>query len=176
MAEKLFARLGFRVEIEEVAHPEGRIVVFNIPSRPRGTAYHLDGAYLMRSGHSLVPMSEDKLRQIFAEGGPSWLEEYSLTNLSAERIIELLDTQSFFDLLKLPYPTSRSGVIERLVKERLIDDMDGPDGGFAIRRLGGLLLAKRLDSFPDLARKAPRVVVYTGTSKLDTRLDQIGTL
>jgi ATP-dependent DNA helicase RecG len=70
MAEKLFAALGFRVDIEAVAHPDGRVVVFHIPPRPRGTAYHLDGAYLMRSGEELVPMSEDRLRTIFAEGQP----------------------------------------------------------------------------------------------------------
>jgi len=49
MAKKLFIAVGFRVDIEEVAHPEGRVLVFHIPPRPRGTAYHLDGAYLMRS-------------------------------------------------------------------------------------------------------------------------------
>ena len=73
MAEKLFQMVGFRVDIEQVTHPDGRVLVFHIPSRPRGTAYHLDGKYLMRSGESLVPMSEDQLRRIFAEGGPDWL-------------------------------------------------------------------------------------------------------
>lgn len=47
---------------------------------------------------------------------------------------------------------------------------------YAIRRLGALLLAKGLEEFPDLARKAARVVVYTGASKLDTRLDQTGAM
>src|SRR5262245_46822084 len=47
-------------------------------------------------------------------------------------------------------------------------------GGYAIRRIGGLLLAKKLDQFLDLARKAPRVVVYNSTTKLDTRIDQLG--
>jgi predicted HTH transcriptional regulator len=147
-------------------------VVFHIPSRPRGTAYHLDGAYLMRAGESLMPMSEDQLRRIFAEGEPDWLEEYSKSGLDAQQVVELLDTQTFFELLKLPYPKERAGVIDRLGRERLVDEEDGT---FAIRRLGALLLAKRLDDFPDLARKAPRVVVYTGTSKLETRLDQTGT-
>jgi predicted HTH transcriptional regulator len=32
-----------------------------------------------------------------------------------------------------------------------------------------------MEDFPDLARKAPRVVVYSGASKAETRLDQIGT-
>lgn len=40
-AEKLFQALGFRVDLEDVAHPQGRVLVFHIPSRPRGTAYHL---------------------------------------------------------------------------------------------------------------------------------------
>lgn len=171
MAEKLFQAVGFRVDVEAVTHPDGRVLVFHIPSRPRGTAYHLDGKYLMRSGEALVPMSEDQLRRIFAEGEPDWLEESSKTGLDAQQVVELLDTQTFFELLKLPYPTDRAGVIDRLARERLIDQANGQ---YAIRRLGALLLAKKLEDFPDLARKAPRVVVYTGTSKLDTRLDQTG--
>jgi ATP-dependent DNA helicase RecG len=171
MAEKLFAAIGFRVDIEEVAHPDGRVLVFHIPSRPRGTAYHLDGKYLMRSGEALVPMSEDQLRKIFAEGEPDWLEEYTKVGLDAQQVVELLDTQTFFELLKLPYPTERTGVIDRLLGERLIDESNGTYG---IRRLCALLLAKHLDDFPDLSRKAARVVVYVGTNKLDTKLDQTG--
>lgn len=171
MAEKLFQAIGFRVDIEDVAHPDGRVLVFHIPPRPRGTAYHLDGKYLMRSGEALVPMSEDQLRRIFAEGEPDWLEEQSKTGLDAQQVVELLDTQTFFELLKLPYPTDRAGVIDRLMHERLVDAQGGT---YAIRRLGALLLAKRLEDFPDLARKAARVVVYPGTSKLETRLDQTG--
>lgn len=172
MAEKLFEAVDFRVDIEEVAHPQGRVLVFHIPSRPRGTAYHLEGKYLMRSGEALVPMSEDQLRRIFAEGQPDWLEEHSKAGLDGQAVIELLDTQTFFELLKLPYPRERDGVIDRLQRERLVDEREG---GYAIRRLGALLLAKRFEDFPDLARKAPRVVVYTGTSKTETRLDQTGT-
>lgn len=32
MTEKLFGDLGFRVDIDEVNHPDGRVVVFHIPS------------------------------------------------------------------------------------------------------------------------------------------------
>lgn len=170
-AGSLFGSVGFRVDIESVAHPDGRVLVFHIPPRPRGTAYHLDGKYLMRSGASLFPMSEDQLRRIFAEGGPDWVEEHTRTGLDAQQVVELLDTQTYFELLKLPYPTERAGVLDRLLAERLID----PDGGnYAIRRIGALLLARQLTDFEDLARKAPRVVVYNGNSKLDTKLDQTG--
>jgi predicted HTH transcriptional regulator len=171
MALKLFESIGFRVDIEAVDHPDGRVVVCHIPSRPRGTAYHLDGKYLMRSGESLVPMSEDRLRQIFAEGAPDWLEEHSKTGVSAEEVVELLDTQGFFELMKLAYPSDRAGVIDRLQRERLLDAVAG---GYAIRRLGAILLAKKLEEFPDVARKAPRVVVYSGSSKVSTRIDRVG--
>jgi ATP-dependent DNA helicase RecG len=171
MAEKIFRVVGFRVDVEEVMHPDGRVVVFSIPSRPRGTAYHLDGKYLMRSGESLVPMSEDQLRRIFAEGGPDWLEEHSRTELDARQLVELLDTPTFFELIGLPPPTDQGAMIERLVSERLVDEIKGT---YAIRRIGALLLARKLDDFPDLARKTPRVVVYAGASKLETRLDRTG--
>jgi ATP-dependent DNA helicase RecG len=173
IAERIFQAVGFRVDIDEVDHSAGRVLVLSIPSRLKGTAYHLDGKYLMRSGEALVPMSEDQLRKIFAEGKPDWLEEHSKTGLPIDDVVRLLDTQTFFDMLKLPYPTDQTGVIDRLTSERLVDQTGGT---YAIRRLGGLLLAKKIAEFPDLARKAPRVVVYPGKSKLETKLDQIGTM
>ena len=116
-------------------------------------------------------MSEDQLRRIFAEGEPDWLEERSLDGLDAQQVIELLDTQTFFELLKLPYPNDQKGVIDRLQQERLVD-RDGES--YSIRKLGALLLARRLQDFPDISRKAARVVVYTATSKLETKLDKPG--
>lgn len=170
-AEKIFEKNGFRVDVREINHPDGRVIVFDIPSRPRGTAYNFEGAYLMRSGAQLVSMSEDRLRAIFAEGKPDWLEEVSKSGVDAQSVIDLLDTQTFFELLKQPYPTGRDGVIDKLIQERLIDKTDGH---YNIRRIGALLLAKKLTDFPDISRKAPRVIVYKGTSKLETRIDQMG--
>ena len=63
-------------------------------------------------------------------------------------------------------------MIDRLQRERLLDAL-AP--GYAIRRIGAILLARKLQDFPDLARKAPRVIVYSGLSKVSTRIDQIGT-
>lgn len=173
IVNEVFQRVGFRIEVEAVSHPGGRVVVFTIPSRPRGIAYHLSGRYLMRLGSSLTSMSLDRLRVIFAEGAPDWIEEPALKDLDGQSIVDLLDTQAFFELLKQPYPTDRSGVLSRLIEHRLIDRTEGY---YSIRRIGGLLLAKKLDSFPELARKAPRVIVYNSNSKLETRLDQLGQL
>lgn len=172
MAAKLFHTLGFRVEIEEVMHPDGRVLVFHIPGRPLGTVYDFEGAYLMRSGEELVPMSEDRLRTIFAEGQPDWLSQSALTDCDDDKVVQLLDTQSYFDLLHLPYPVNRSGVLERFESERLIQRAGA---GWTITNLGGMLFAKKLEHFDRLARKAARVIVYEGTNKLKTKLDKPGT-
>jgi predicted HTH transcriptional regulator len=172
MASKLFQAIGFRVDIEAVMHPGGRVVVFHIPSRPRGTAYAFEGAFLMRIGEELRPMSEDQLRKIFAEGQPNWLESVAVSGLSAQEVVQLLDTQTFFDLLNLPYPTEQSGVLARLKAERLIEETAE---GFAILHIGAVLLAKELRSFDKVYRKAPRVVVYQEGSKLNTKSDLTGT-
>ena len=95
----------------------------------------------------------------------------TLSNLFCIEVIELLDTQSYFDLLHLPYPAQRSGVLERFASEHLIcanDDL------WTITNLGAILFAKKLDQFDRLARKAPRVIIYDGTSKLKTKLDTPG--
>jgi len=171
MSRKILEKLGFRVEMEAVQHPDGRVVVCHIPARPRGSAYHLDGRYLMRAGESLVPMSEDRLRAIFDEGRPDWLEELALEGVSDATVVDLLDTQNYFDLLKLPYPETRAGVLDRLEREQLVL---GGSAGFKITNLGAILFAKQLTDFAAVARRAVRVVVYEGKSKLRTRREQVG--
>lgn len=64
---ELLSRLHFRVDAETLQHPNGRIVIFHIPSRPAGVPRHFEGTYLMRCGEDLVPMTEDQLKRIFAE-------------------------------------------------------------------------------------------------------------
>lgn len=171
MAAKLFHAVGFRVDIEEVLHPNGRVLVFTIPSRPRGTAYQFEGSYLMRAGEELVPMSEDHLRKIFAEGQPNWLENIAQKDVTAQDVVQLLDTQTFFELMNLPYPTQQQGVISRLLDERLIELSSA---GYSILNMGALLLAKKLKNFPQVSRKAARVVVYAGDSKMNTLSDITG--
>ena len=161
----------FRIDVGEVSHPHGRVLVFSIPGRPKGIAYESNGRYLMRAGSSLVAMSPDRLKQIFAEDAPHWGEELVRERIQAQDVVDLFDIQRFFELLKFPYPTTQEGVIERLRQKRLVRHHHGT---YDITRLGALLLAKRLEDFPEIARRAARVVVYQGSTKLQTRIDQVG--
>jgi ATP-dependent DNA helicase RecG len=168
----LLNKLHFRVEIHELLHPDGRVLIFEIPPRPIGQPQHLDGTYLMRSGEELVPMTPDQLSRIILEERSSWFSQSAKESVSADDVVFLLDTQIYFDLLKLPYPTTRDRVLDRLAKDGLIK---AQNGNWSITNLAAILLAKRLDAFSrSLARKAPRVVIYKGTDKLQTQHDTLG--
>ena len=65
---KIYEKLKLRVTLDEVAHPDGRVIVVDIPSRPTGHPLEVDGTYWMRSGESLVPMTADHIKKIFNEG------------------------------------------------------------------------------------------------------------
>lgn len=62
-------RLRLRIDAQELAHADGRVVVFTAPSRPIGVPIAVEGAYWMRAGEDLAPMTPDMLRRIFDEAG-----------------------------------------------------------------------------------------------------------
>jgi ATP-dependent DNA helicase RecG len=165
-------KLRFRVDVTELQHPDGRVLVFEVPTRPVGQPLAFDGAYLMRAGEDLVPMTPDVLKSIFAEDQQDWFSQPARSEVSRDDVIKLLDTQSYFDLLKIPYPTTRDAVLDRLQNQNLILQTAQ---GWTITNLAAILLAKKLDAFsPALARKAPRVVIYEGIDKLKTRNEITG--
>lgn len=166
---RILQKLGFRVDTEELDYLSKRVIIFHIPSRPKGTAYQFDGAYLMRSGENLVSMTEDRLRAIFEEGKPDWLLQTARANLTADGVIKFLDTQIYFDLIKLPYPAKREGVLEKFASEKLIQPQDVL---WEVTNLGAILFAKDLKDFQELVRRVTRIIVYEGKGKLQTRLDK----
>ena len=64
--------LHIRIEAEEMNLPEGRVLLFHVPSRPTGVPIAYDGAYWMRAGESLVTMTSDMLKRIFNEAEPDF--------------------------------------------------------------------------------------------------------
>lgn len=74
--------LRLRVEVEELRHRHGRVLIFRVPARPLGMPIQHRGAYWMRSGESLVPMTADQLKRIMDECGPDFSAELAPAELS----------------------------------------------------------------------------------------------
>lgn len=115
----VFNRLRLRVDVEELRHPNGRVVVIHVPSRERGTAIHYNGQYLMRAGDSLVPMTDDRLREIFAETGPDFSAE-----ICPGATINDLDPAAVEEFRRLWADHSGNEGLERLTATRLLEDAE----------------------------------------------------
>jgi ATP-dependent DNA helicase RecG len=71
----LIEKLRLRIEAVEITHPDGRVLIFTAPARPIGVPIPVEGAYWMRAGEELAPMTPDMLRRIFDESGPDFTAE-----------------------------------------------------------------------------------------------------
>lgn len=84
-------------------------------------------------------------------------------SLSDDDVLALVDYPSVFDLLGQPLPDNKSGIIDRLCLEKVVERESIK---FAITNLGALLFARRLSDFRYLSRKASRVVEYAGDDRV----------
>lgn len=92
--------------------------------------------------------------------------------LSSVEVLAQLDHPAYFDLLEQPIPPTAEGILEVFDEEGIV--VPNPAGGWDITNLGAVLLAKRLTDFPQLKRKAVRVIQYKGVDRTDTIKEQEG--
>jgi predicted HTH transcriptional regulator len=139
------------------------------PVQFQGTEYIRIGSYQKKLKD--YPEKERELWRIFDT--TPFEREIAAENISSEEVTQLLDFPSFFDLLNLPLPESRSVILESLESEDLIRKTEA--NRWNITNLGAVLFAKRLDDFHKLRRKAMRVILYRGDSRIETIREQPGT-
>lgn len=63
----LMTWIPLRIEVQEIHDPDGRVLVFEVPSRPIGVPLKYEGIYWSRVADQLAPLAEEELRLIFAE-------------------------------------------------------------------------------------------------------------
>jgi len=83
---EIFSKLKIRVNIEEINHSQGRVLVFHIPSRSVGQIVQSTGKYKypMRVGESLAEMDQITIKQILNE-----FEEFTSTVVPNLQFIDL---------------------------------------------------------------------------------------
>lgn len=85
-------------------------------------------------------------------------------NLNMDDVLRLLDYPAFFELVGLPLPTNKAGLLEALKKEEIVNE--AKSGKWEITNLGAVLFARKLPDFKHLKRKGVRVILYNDTSRL----------
>ncbi len=173
----LLQRISPRVEVSiyEIIYQDKLISIFKIEATI-GQPVSFNHVDYIRVG-SITRTLKDfpaKEKKIWTKSSRQKFERIvSLEVETTDEIVKLLDTQAYFDLLELPYPTNRDTVIDKFISEKFISFKSG---NYQITNLGALLFAKNLNEFDNLKRKAVRVVQYQGKNKITTIKDQFGAL
>jgi len=115
----LIDRLRLRIATHEIQHRDGRILVFTAPARPLGMPIPVDGAYWMRAGEDLVPMTPDQLRRIFDEASPDFSAETCPGATLAD-----LDTRAIETLRHRWHVKTKRDAILRCPAEQLLRDAE----------------------------------------------------
>ena len=115
----LIERLHLRIDVEELSHPDGRVLVFTAPSRPIGMPVQFEGAYWMRSGEALKPMTPDALKRIFDESHPDFSAE-----VCAKATIEHLAPEAIETFRRMWIERSGNRALDRLEHEQLLRDAE----------------------------------------------------
>ena len=157
----------------EVCFREGLIdglsvVVFEIqaafshPVRFKDNAFIRVGTYKKKLKD--YPEKERKLWELFQS--VSFEKGIAKESLTDEQVLQELDYSSYFRLMEQPAPDNRLSIVERLKAEGLVKEP--VQGRYAITNVGAILFANDLERFGRLGRKALRVVIYQGSSRVST--------
>ena len=141
---------------------------FRHPVQFKGAEFIRVGSYKKKLKD--FPEKERELWRVFDR--TPFEKEIAAENIAADEVLRLLDYPAYFDLLALPLPEGREGILSALAADNMI--APGKGGKWNITNLGAVLFAKRLADFRTLTRKSVRVVLYKGESRVETVREQEG--
>ncbi|MDR2497222.1 MAG: putative DNA binding domain-containing protein [Tannerellaceae bacterium] len=170
LATRLNPSIDFRIH-EFDYDSQRHITVFIIPAAKAQPIEFFQHAYI-RVGSITRKLNNfpEKQAKIWRKEAIPFEKEIAKNNLHASDISHYLSTETYFDLMKLPYPSSQQGVIDKFREEGLVVKSNV----YAITNLGAILFAKHLKDFESVERKSSRVIVYNGRNKVTTQREQIG--
>ena len=116
---QLLDRLHLRIDFEVLLTPGGRVVVAHVPPRPIGRPIGYRGAYWMRSDEALVPMTPEKLQQIFTEAEP----DFSAQSCKKATFGDL-DLRAIETFRKRWHRKSRNEELLHVAPEQLLEDAE----------------------------------------------------
>jgi len=123
--ERVREQLGLAVEAAQLTADSRRVVVFTVPSRPRGVPVLFRGLGYQRQGESLLPMSPDRLRRISDEIGP----DRSAEQCGSSVTLDALDPRAIGAFRRAWHATSADDSLLRSPPERLLEEAGLVRGG-----------------------------------------------
>ena len=116
---QLTRSLQFRIEFEEIQHPDGRVLVFTAPPHMLGVPVQHEGIYWARAGDELRPMPPDQLRRIFDEAAPDFSAQ-----LHPQAVLSDLDPVLIEQFRAMWRRKSTNAALDVLSHEQLLEDAE----------------------------------------------------
>jgi len=147
--------------------PESRIKPVHI--RGKG----LDAAFIRSAGTTRLASRQEIGTLMLNSRTPRWEELTASMLLNHGQIVSILEVEPIFEMLERPVPSTGEELIKWMEDEGFITS--DSSGGAYITNFGAIAAARNFEHFPDLKRKAARVIIYDGSNKAKTREDVVGT-
>lgn len=162
--------IGFR--FHEVALDEKRVVILQV-EKARLQPIAFKGERFIRIGDVKKNLREhlEKERALWRVLDQFNFEsEIAFEKASDDDVLSVLNCPAYFERLGRTFPDGRAAILDGLRSNRLILPCDA--GGWNITNLAAVLLARNLDDFPKIGRKALRVIQYRGDGRTETQREQ----
>jgi predicted HTH transcriptional regulator len=169
LATQLNPRIDFNISDFDV---DGKHFAIFCVSATRNTPVSFRGEYYIRIGSYKKRLDDhpERERKIWhVEKQYVFENEIAKENVSEDDILNLINYPKFFELLKLPLPDNRKGILDRMLQEKIITKHEY---GYNIKNIGALLFAKNMDDFDSIARKTVRIIFYNGINRIKTIKEQ----
>jgi predicted HTH transcriptional regulator len=128
----------------------------------------LEDAFI-RSGGTTRRASRQEIGTLMLNSRtPRWEELHASVLLPDTEFAAKLNVEPIYKMLERPAPATPEETLAWMAGERFIAREPAGGGGY-------ITAARKLADFPDLSRKAVRVVVYGGLNKATTKQEQEGT-
>jgi ATP-dependent DNA helicase RecG len=165
LVRSLNPRIDFKI-VESLVD-DNHIVIFIIdPAHNRPVAFKNTAFIRVGSYKKKLDDYAEKERKIWQKGKHvEFDKDIALKNVSSDDVFQLLNFSAYYDLMKLIPPSNMASVLDKFQEEKFIKKSGNH---FSILNLGAILFAKNLDAFENLSRKAIRIIIYKGASKLET--------
>lgn len=169
---KLRPRVNFSFNI---AHIDGMRVVLLRVERATTQPVQFQNVDYIRIGTTTrslkdFPEKERALWKIFET--QSFERNIAAEGVTSREALGLLDSCAYFSLLELPVPDDEQRVLDALERDAIVARSDQRDR-WNITNLGAILLARDLSEFKNVARKAPRIIFYSGQDRIRTMREHV---
>jgi predicted HTH transcriptional regulator len=140
---------------------------YDRPVRFSGTEYIRIGENIRK----LADFREHERALWIATGRRKFEDAVALPHQTAEQVLDLLSSDTYYGLSSRPKPSSDE-IVRQFCGARFIrEDLEG---GYDITNLGAIVLANDITRFPSIQSKSVRVVQYAGTTKERSTAEQEG--